>query len=59
MNKTTLCFPSIVELIDFSLAMQTRTYEVNRSRIAITAVFTEADIELAIKAYGAKKTETV
>jgi hypothetical protein len=53
MEKIALQFPTIVELIDFSLAMTVKTYEVDRSKLAIIAAFPRSDIELAVKGYKA------
>jgi hypothetical protein len=53
-KRTVLLFPTIVELIDFSLSMKVKHYEVNRSRLMMMAEFCEQDIDLAIKAFKAK-----
>jgi hypothetical protein len=53
MSKSVLKFPSIVELIDFSLSMKVKSYEVNRMQLTMIAEFTTEDIELAIKGFKA------
>lgn len=53
MGKTELKFPSIIELIDFSLAMKAKTYTVNRLKTTIKADFIKEDIDHALKAYHA------
>lgn len=53
MSTTELKFPSIIELVDFSLAMKAKTYTVNRLKTSITAAFSQEDIDHAIKAYHA------
>jgi hypothetical protein len=53
MSRTELKFPSIIELVDFSLAMKAKTYTVNRIKASIVAEFSQEDIDHAIKAYHA------
>jgi hypothetical protein len=54
MKTVVLYFPSIVELVDFSLVMSVKSYNVNRSQLAIIANFSPADIEVALKKFKAK-----
>ena len=53
MRKIALRFPSIVELVDFSLVMTVKIYEVDRSKLTIIAAFSLSDVELAMNNYKA------
>jgi len=54
MAFTELKFPSIIELIDFSLVMKVKTYEVNRLQNTIKGEFSKEDIDYAVKGFNAK-----
>jgi hypothetical protein len=56
MEKVVLQFPSIVELTDFSLVMQTTEFEVDRQNNVLIANLSEEDIDLAKNYKGIKTT---
>jgi hypothetical protein len=56
MEKVVLQFPSIVELIDFSLAMNSTEFEVDRRNNVLIADLPPEDIELAKTFSGVKTT---
>jgi len=53
MDRIVLKFPTIVELVDFSLSMKVKNYEVNRGSLTILAAFSTEDIELATNEFKA------
>jgi hypothetical protein len=53
MNRAALRFPTIVELIDFSMMMRTKPYDVNRMNLTLIAGFSKEDIDYATKCFGA------
>jgi hypothetical protein len=50
-------FPTIVELIDFELQLESDDYEIDRKVNTITGIFSDREIELAVNVYMAKVTE--
>lgn len=54
MQKRTLYFPSILELIDFEMVcLQVPNYEVNRNNKSITAEFSSSEIAEAVLTHKA------
>ena len=53
MELTTLQFPYILELVDFRALVKVKILHYNLTDLTITAEFSEADIELAQKSFGA------
>jgi hypothetical protein len=58
MKNVTLIFPSILELVDFTMKMKSRSFEVNRSRLSVTGQFSEEDIETARRSFKAAVVQT-
>ena len=54
MNKIVLSFPTIVELIDFEMDLETPVYEIDRKALTIMGNFTRREIEVALHMYFAK-----
>lgn len=53
MELITLKFPSILELIDFSIASKLQKFEINRLKNTLTGKFPPEDIDYAIKGFKA------
>ena len=54
MKQVALKFPSIIELVDFTLAIDAEDCEVKRSKLVLVCNLIEADIELAKQAFKAQ-----
>lgn len=52
-QRVSLLFPSILELVDFTIIAETPVYIINRQRLVLTGDFTQADIELALRGFHA------
>jgi hypothetical protein len=57
MNQTTLQFPSILELVDFQLIVETNAIQLNRVNLTLTGNFSDADIEFAKLSFRAAVVE--
>lgn len=53
-KKVALIFPTIVEMTDFELSIETINYFSDRHSLTLEGHFQEREIELAINAYHAK-----
>lgn len=53
MKKVTLIFPSILELVDFTIKVNTQVFEINRTKLSLTGKFSEEDIEVARRGFNA------
>jgi hypothetical protein len=53
MKKVVLIFPSILELVDFTIKVKTQVFEINRTRLSLTGNFSEEDIEVARRGFHA------
>lgn len=53
MKHVTLQFPSILELIDFSLTIEGTMFEADRRKNTLTCELSTSDIELATQGYKA------
>ncbi len=53
MKRTTLQFPTIIELIDFELTVYPKDIYTNKKQVTLTAHFTEAETALAIAGFQA------
>jgi hypothetical protein len=54
MSETTLCFPSIIELIDYEAILPSAAkHIVNRSQLTIIGKLTQEEIDLAVSKYNA------
>jgi hypothetical protein len=58
MNQTTLQFPSIIEMLDFQIAVGNILQHYNMTDFTLTAEYSEADIELAKAGFKAIVVET-
>ena len=56
-RKVTLRFPTLKQLIDYTLTIDITNCEVVRSYFLLICELTEADIELAKNGYGAVEVE--
>ena len=52
-----MSFPTIVELTDFEVQMETKSCEVDRMALTISGDLSSREIEIAINAYFARLTE--
>jgi len=57
MKKVALIFPTIMELIDFELQIESTGYHVDRRNFTLTGVFTSREIEMAVNAFKASLVE--
>ena len=53
MKHVTLQFPSILELVDFSLIIAEKDCEVKRTKLVLQCKLHEADIQLALHQFNA------
>jgi hypothetical protein len=53
MKHVTLQFPSILELVDFSLIIAEKDCEVKRTKLVLQCKLHEADIQLALREFKA------
>lgn len=53
MKNVTIIFPSILELVDFTIKVNTQVFEVNRARLSLTGEFSEEDIDVARRGFNA------
>jgi hypothetical protein len=56
-KKVSLLFPSILELVDFTIIAETPVYLINRQQLSLTGTFIQADIELARRGFHASVVE--
>lgn len=54
MQQTTLKFPSIIELLDFELAVNLKVSYVNKTHLTITGDLGKEELDLALKQYNAR-----
>lgn len=52
-KETILQFPGILELVDFTIAAKTVSYEINRTALTLRGEFSDQDIELALRGFKA------
>jgi hypothetical protein len=56
--KTTLQFTSLSELKNFQSEIKVRNYNINTSTLALTGIFSAAEIEFAEESYKARLLQT-
>lgn len=54
MNKTTIQFDTLGDLVQFQKAVEMTSYRINASAISLTGLFTETDILLAEEEFNGK-----